>query len=60
MGQEAALLKLESLGESCHNELIVVHLPSSRVVARKAAALGAAITSPAGNGKHSKPEKPAE
>ncbi|HEX5423248.1 MAG TPA: hypothetical protein VFW94_06845 [Candidatus Acidoferrales bacterium] len=59
VGQEAALLKLDSLGQSCHNELIAVHLPSSRVVARKAATLGAAIASPAGNGKHAKPEKPA-
>lgn len=52
-GQEAALLKLESVGKACRNELIVVHLPSSRIVARKPAALRAAVAAPTGNGEHS-------
>lgn len=61
MGQEAALLQRESLGQSCSNELIVVHLPSSQVVARKPGALKATITAPGGNGKQSHPDgdKPA-
>lgn len=61
-GQDAALLKLESLCQSCQNELIIVHLPSSRVVARRPAALKATIGAPGGNGNGSKrpePEKPA-
>lgn len=56
-GQDAALLKLESVGQSCQNELILVHLPSSRIVARKAAALRAAVAVPGGNGKHFEPGK---
>lgn len=54
--EEAALLQLESLGQSCSNELIVVHLPNSRIVARKPAALRAAVAAPTGNGEHSQPD----
>lgn len=56
-GQEAALLKLASVAESCHNELIVVHLPSSRIIARKGAALRATVAAPDGDGKNAEPEK---
>lgn len=54
-GQEAALLKLESVAKGCQNELIVVHLPSSRIVARKPAALRAAVAAPTAKGKHPHP-----
>ncbi|MGH9736744.1 MAG: hypothetical protein ACRD8A_19405 [Candidatus Acidiferrales bacterium] len=55
-GEETALLQLESFGRSCSNELIVVHLSSSRIVARKPSALKAAIAAPGGNGKQSHPD----
>lgn len=46
---KAAVAELESLGKSCRNELIAVHLPSSRIVARKASKTPT-ISAPAGNG----------
>jgi hypothetical protein len=48
--QKTAIAEMESLGKSCRNELIAVHLSSSRIVARKAASDGTAIAAPSGNG----------
>lgn len=55
-GQKAAVAELESLGKTSHNELIAVHLPSSRIIARKAASVKTTIAAPSGNG-HDRPGK---
>lgn len=52
--QNAAVAELESLGKTSQNELIAVHLPSSRIVARKAASVNATIAAPSGNGHRSR------